>query len=85
MTYDPPGFLPWMDAANCTEIAPDAWFPEKGAVSNLTYQAVEVCKTCPVRQRCLDYAIDNEIRFGTWGGKTAEQRARMKNPSRGAA
>ena len=27
-----------------------------------------VCLTCPVVKRCLDYAVDNELTFGMWGG-----------------
>ena len=30
--------------------------------------AAQVCDRCPVRQTCLDYAIDNHIEDGIWGG-----------------
>ena len=34
----------------------------------------ELCGKCPVQQECLDYAVNNYIRQGIWGGKTFAQR-----------
>ena len=34
----------------------------------------ELCGKCPVQQECLDYAVNNHIRQGIWGGKTFTQR-----------
>ena len=31
-------------------------------------EAMAICQTCRVRQRCLEYAINNDIEVGIWGG-----------------
>jgi hypothetical protein len=57
-------------------IDPDIWFPEptnKRAIA----QAVELCAACPVRAACLEYALDNNIGFGVWGGLTANRRSKL--------
>lgn len=33
-----------------------------------TQEAIRICFDCPVRRDCLQYALDNEERFGVWGG-----------------
>lgn len=33
-----------------------------------TEAAKKVCGNCPVRLNCLQYALDEEERFGVWGG-----------------
>ena len=38
----------------------------------------ELCGKCPVQQNCLDYALDNYIRQGIWGGKTYQQRRKYR-------
>jgi hypothetical protein len=32
---------------------------------------------CPVKRQCLDYAIEQEIHFGVWGGATVRERRRI--------
>jgi WhiB family transcriptional regulator, redox-sensing transcriptional regulator len=41
-------------------------------------KAVVVCALCPVRAPCLDYALENSIRHGIWGGLNEEERARER-------
>ncbi|MFI2434716.1 WhiB family transcriptional regulator [Streptomyces sp. NPDC018693] len=36
--------------------------------------AKERCARCPVREACADYAIDNGIRDGIYGGLTVDER-----------
>lgn len=40
--------------------------------------ALDACSICFVRKQCLQYALDNDIEHGIWGGKTESQRKRMK-------
>lgn len=37
-------------------------------------EAKSICRRCPVKKACFDYALDNEIRQGMWGGLTEAER-----------
>lgn len=63
--------LSWQDAALCAQIDGDLWFPEKGGS---VAQPKAICRRCPVRAECLEYALEHEERFGVWGGLTERQR-----------
>lgn len=39
-------------------------------------QAQAICATCPIIERCLDYALTNRILHGTWGGQSERERKR---------
>lgn len=59
--------------------------------------AQELCKTCPVQQDCLRFAIENREMYGIWGGmqesdrrslireRRREQRERRKRREQEAA
>lgn len=72
----------WQDHALCAEVGGDAWFPTKGEP---TAPAKKICALCPVTQECLDYAIDNSIAFGVWGGLSERQRAGLRRRQEAAA
>jgi hypothetical protein len=36
--------------------------------------AKELCGLCPVRRDCLNYALENDLREGIWGGLTEAER-----------
>jgi hypothetical protein len=36
------------------------------------------CHQCPVQRSCLISALQNDERFGIWGGYTPEERKRMR-------
>lgn len=40
-------------------------------------QAKNVCGSCPVRAQCLEYALDNDERYGIWGGMTSKERRKL--------
>jgi WhiB family redox-sensing transcriptional regulator len=71
--------LGWQDRALCAQTDPEAFFPEKGGS---TRDAKRVCRRCPVRAECLEYALETDQRFGIWGGMSERERRRIK---RGAA
>jgi WhiB family redox-sensing transcriptional regulator len=69
------GPLEWQERALCAQTDPEAFFPEKGGS---TREAKKVCSSCDVRAECLDYALDNDERFGIWGGYSERERRRLK-------
>jgi WhiB family transcriptional regulator, redox-sensing transcriptional regulator len=65
----------WQDRALCAQTDPEAFFPEKGGS---TREAKRVCRGCDVRAECLEYALENDERFGIWGGLSERERRRIK-------
>lgn len=72
--------LEWQEDALCAQTDPEAFFPEKGGS---TRDAKKVCAECPVAQQCLDYALDNDERFGIWGGMSERERRKIARERRG--
>lgn len=66
----------WMAEAPCAQTDPEAFFPEKGGTAA---PGKKVCRDCPVRAECLDYALEHDERFGVWGGLSERERRRLKN------
>jgi WhiB family redox-sensing transcriptional regulator len=63
----------WRDNAECKGMDPDLFYPGRGGMKDLrTAQAV--CRTCVVRQDCLDYAVAAGEDHGVWGGMSERQR-----------
>ncbi|MFV2145773.1 WhiB family transcriptional regulator [Isoptericola sp. G70] len=67
--------LGWQERALCAQTDPEAFFPEKGGS---TREAKKVCASCEVRSECLDYALENDERFGIWGGLSERERRKLK-------
>ena len=65
----------WQERALCAQTDPEAFFPEKGGS---TREAKRVCHSCDVRSACLEYALENDERFGIWGGLSERERRRLK-------
>ncbi|MDX3759296.1 WhiB family transcriptional regulator [Streptomyces sp. AK02-04a] len=80
----------WQDDAVCRrdDIDKELFFPDRSNKKAIA-EARKLCWTCPVIQRCLEYAYRNQEDRGTWGGLTEwERRARhgrsRKDTGRGA-
>ena len=63
----------WMRNSKCHPDDGITWFPEQGQ-RHLTIEAKKFCADCPVKQRCLDWALNNEIMYGVWGGRSPKER-----------
>jgi len=56
------------------------YFPEGDAafIRSAQKEAKAVCQTCPVIQKCLDYAISANEPEGVWGGLTVAERELLR-------
>jgi WhiB family redox-sensing transcriptional regulator len=71
----------WWFSALCRGVDPELWFPDRGGD---TRPAKEVCRGCPVRTECLEYALGNSERFGIWGGLSERERRALRQFRRAA-
>ena len=46
-----------------------------------TEEAIQICRSCPVREECLDFALTADM-FHVWGGTTLKQRLAMQGKTR---
>ncbi|QBE48537.1 WhiB family transcriptional regulator [Leucobacter triazinivorans] len=67
--------LAWHTDALCAQTDPEAFFPEKGGS---TREAKRICESCEVRSECLEYALENDERFGIWGGLSERERRKLR-------
>ena len=65
----------WMDDGACRGEDPNWWHPPRGGNTD-TLKAKAICADCPVRDACLQWAIDNGERLGIWGGVSIAQHRR---------
>ena len=72
----------WWAQAACIGVDAELFFPERG---DSTKEAKEVCRTCFVRQECLEYALANLEKFGIWGGLSERERRKVRMQRRRAA
>jgi WhiB family transcriptional regulator, redox-sensing transcriptional regulator len=68
----------WWQAAACRTADPDIFFPVSahGPGQDDITRAKAVCARCPVRRRCLQFALATHQVHGVWGGTTEEERRR---------
>lgn len=77
--YDPD--RDWMQQGVCSSADPEAWFPTTGMSAA---PAKQVCNgrrgvpPCPVRERCLAWALEKDEGFGVWGGTSERERRKLK-------
>lgn len=71
MSLDLPRPPAWTERAACAETDPESFFPsdfDRGAA------AKRVCAACSVVEQCLQWALDNDEKYGIYGGKSVQQR-----------
>ena len=68
--------VPQFENASCAEIDDkNLFFPDgKSDETDRLPILRKICKGCPERKECLEYAIKEEIPYGIWGGKTPSER-----------
>lgn len=62
--------------AACLHDDPELFFPDCTA-GPVVDRAKRICGSCPVRARCLDWALSNGVASGIWGGRTEAERQAM--------
>lgn len=70
----------WQDLAACRGTDTDRFFPisrKNQSCADISF-AVSICKVCPVRRPCLNYAMSMPRTYGIWGGTTEEQRRLLR-------
>ncbi|WP_081241177.1 WhiB family transcriptional regulator [Streptomyces viridosporus] len=70
----------WRNRAACRTEDPDLFFPigSSGPALLQTEQAKAVCRRCPVREQCLQWALDTGQSIGVWGGTSETERRALK-------
>jgi WhiB family transcriptional regulator, redox-sensing transcriptional regulator len=64
----------WMGQGRCRDLDPAVFFPSDG----IGVQAAQrICSECPVKGPCLEYALDNRVDHGVWGGTSERERRRI--------
>jgi len=56
---------------------PDVWFPTADKDTFSIQIAKRICRRCPVRDQCRDYALRHEAgyqRYGVYGGMSPAER-----------
>jgi WhiB family transcriptional regulator, redox-sensing transcriptional regulator len=78
----------WREHAACVDLAdPELFFPD-GEADPARYQAAQaaaVCRTCPIADWYLQWARENGMEHGVWGGVDLDKRRNRRRPRRQAA
>ena len=64
----------WMVQGRCRDLPPEIFFPSDGVGVEV---ARRYCAECPVKDLCLEYALENHIEHGVWGGASERERRRI--------
>lgn len=72
----------WQTRASCRGHDATLFFPPAVAESKeekdvREAQAKAICRGCPVRAECLDFAVANREPYGIWGGTNELERRRL--------
>jgi WhiB family redox-sensing transcriptional regulator len=64
----------WMVKGNCRDEPPSRFFPSDGVGVEV---ARRICAGCPVKTLCLEYALEQRVDHGVWGGASERERRRI--------
>lgn len=75
--------LAWQSGAACRDVDPELFFPaaERGPARRKQVRAAKaVCAECPVREECLDFALE-ALSHGVAGGLDEHERRALRKAS----
>lgn len=85
----------WHDLAQCIGTDQTVFFPESSGFGKghayknpkivLENIAKSICRVCVVSDECLEYALETNQSDGIWGGKTPEERKRIRKQAQARA
>jgi WhiB family redox-sensing transcriptional regulator len=67
----------WDAEAACQSVEPDVFFPDPEGLAEETAAKV-VCRGCPVRTQCLEFALAARLDHGVWGGLSENERRSLR-------
>jgi WhiB family redox-sensing transcriptional regulator len=70
----------WILKAICVDEDPELFFPigNTGPALLQIQEAKQVCRKCPVRDACLQWALEKGYEHGVWGGMSEDERRALK-------
>jgi WhiB family redox-sensing transcriptional regulator len=74
----------WTNYGACLGMSTELFFPIGETASGQAELAKGICRRCPVREECLQDALDNRIKHGIWGGTTEGEREKLTRRARRA-
>lgn len=72
--------IDWMQDGLCAQTDPALFFPDGtgNAITSQVKQAKKICAQCPVKDACLEWAVDTGQSAGVWGGLSEDERVPMR-------
>lgn len=64
----------WINEVACKPEQMELFFSE---LKSKVAKAKAICDTCPVKLECLEFALNDKIEFGIFGGVTPDERKAM--------
>jgi WhiB family transcriptional regulator, redox-sensing transcriptional regulator len=76
--------MDWRHRARCRDVDPELFFPvgTTGPAEAQVQSAKAICALCPVREECLQWALDTAQDAGVWGGLSEEERRALRRRQR---
>jgi WhiB family redox-sensing transcriptional regulator len=72
--------MDWRHRAACRDVDPELFFPigNTGPALMQIDEAKQVCRSCPVVDSCLKWALESGQDAGVWGGLSEDERRALK-------
>lgn len=76
--------MDWRHQSRCRDVDPELFFPigTTGPAEAQVEAAKAICTLCPVREPCLQWALDTAQDAGVWGGLSEEERRALRRGQR---